>query len=56
MNKINDDNLNNLIGGTDITATLINSITNIVKLFIDIGNGIGSSIRRIKEGNMCPLE
>lgn len=56
MNKVREENLHNIVGGADITSAFINSIANIIKLFVDIGNGIGSSIRRITEGNMCPLK
>lgn len=56
MNEINENSLNNIVGGTDITSTLINAITNIFKFLADIGTGVGSSIRRITEDNMCPLK
>ena len=56
MNNVEVEVLNEIVGGTDVTATLINSIVNIIKSIADIGIGLGSSIRRIAEGNVCPLK
>lgn len=56
MKKI-EDNLDQVIGGgTSISGTVINAFTNVIKLLIDAGKGVGSSIRRVAEGNLCPLQ
>lgn len=54
MKKITD--LDQIMGGTTLSASLLNSFTNIIKVLIDAGRSIGSSIRRIGEGEVCPLK
>ena len=49
-------NLDEVVGGATLSASLLNSFTNIIKTLIDVGRSIGSSIRRIGEGGICPLE
>ena len=58
MKVISDDNLKDLYGGSSnsISGTIINAFTNIIKLLADAGRGLGISLRRIGEGNLCPLE
>ena len=56
MNKIDNEELKNIDGGLSITSTILNSITSIFKVLMDAGREIGSSIRRIHEDKMCPLE
>lgn len=58
MKIISDENLKDLYGGSSnsISGTIINAFTNIIKLLADAGRGLGSSLRRIGEGNLCPLE
>lgn len=56
MKEINND-LEKIVGGTSsISSAVINSFVNVIKLLIDAGKGVGSSVRRIAEGSMCPLE
>ncbi len=56
MRKI-DKNLNQIIGGSNyLSGTVINAFVNVIKLLIDAGKGVGSSIRRIAEDNVCPLK
>ena len=51
------DNLDQIIGGgTSISGTVINAFTNVIKLLIDAGKGVGGSIRRVAEGELCPLQ
>jgi len=53
--KLNEYELYNINGGaTKITATLLNSIARVLSSFIDMGRMVGSAIRRIKNGKMCP--
>ena len=56
MKKV-EKNLDQVIGGTaSISGTVINAFTNVIRLLIDAGKGVGSSIRRIAEGELCPLK
>ncbi len=54
--KLNNNNLSKIVGGTTISGTIINAFTNVIKVLLDAGEGVGSSIRRIVDNNMCPLK
>jgi len=54
MRKLNDKELENIIGGS-ISSSIINAFTNVIKVIQSAGNEFGSALRRIVEGNMCPL-
>ncbi len=49
-------NLDEIVGGTTLSGSIINAFTNILDLIINIGRGLGSSIRRISENKVCPLK
>lgn len=44
-----------IVGGISITGTLINSIVRAVNSFMDLGRSLGTAIRRVIGGNICPL-
>lgn len=54
--KVKKEQLDQIVGGTTISGTLINAFTNIIKVLFDAGRGVGSSIRRMVENDICPLE
>lgn len=54
--RINDKDLEKIIGGSTITGSIINAFTNIIKVLGDAGRGFGSAIRRIGENNLCSLD
>ena len=58
MNRLKDNELENILGGTSttITSSMINAVINVVKLLEEGGYKFGSAIRRISEGSLCPLE
>lgn len=56
MEKIQEEKLEQLYGGTTITGTLVNALTDIIKILYEAGHAVGSSARRLKEGNICPLQ
>lgn len=43
------------ISGGAITGTFINAIIKGVNSFLDLGRSIGTAIRRIGAGSICPL-
>ena len=47
--------LKQIKGGAAISGTLINGVVRGVSQFLDLGRSVGSAIRRIGEGNLCPL-
>lgn len=58
MSKISNEELSNLKGGASstITSAMVNAFTNVIRVLYDAGHSVGSAIRRIAEGNLCPLE
>lgn len=56
MKKLTINNLEEIVGGATISGTLINSFTNIIKVLMEAGHSVGSSIRRISENKVCSLE
>ena len=42
----------NITGGA-ISSTLLNSLARLIGVFFEIGQVVGSSIRRIKNNNKC---
>lgn len=58
MRKLNNNELEKVLGGnsTTISSSVINAIINVVKILEEGGIKVGSAIRRIGEGNLCPLE
>lgn len=57
MKKIEQTELDNIIGGSDtISGTVIRAFIDAIELFVDAGRSFGSAIRRIAEGNVCPLK
>ena len=58
MKKIEEEKLQEINGGTTLTdltltATLLNAIVKVGELVFEIGSSFGSSVRRMKEGNLC---
>ena len=57
MKKFSLETLDKIYGGTNnISGPIMNGLNNIIKLLYDAGHAVGSSLRRIKEHNLCPLE
>lgn len=56
MRKLDKDEMVKIEGGTTISSTLISAVTRAGSILLEIGRSLGSAIRRIYEGNTCPLE
>ena len=56
MKRVDYVELDSIIGGDSISGTVINAFTNIIKVLMDAGRSVGSAIRRVAEGTLCPLE
>ena len=54
--KCSDEKLEEVIGGASVSGTIINAFTNVIKVLIDAGIGVGSAIRRVHDDKLCPLE
>lgn len=55
MKKIEETELFLIEGGINISGTLINSISSIIKTILEVGRSIGSSLRRLQDNKMCKL-
>lgn len=53
LSVINNRELKTIYGGLNITASLIRYATQAFNTIYDIGRGLGSSLRRIKNKNLC---
>lgn len=44
-----------IVGGVSITGTLLSSIYKVGNMIFEVGRSLGSAIRRIAGGMMCPI-
>ena len=57
MKRINDKDLLLIVGGaTTLSGTILNQLNKLVSILVDSGKSLGSSIRRISEDKICPLD
>ena len=57
MTKLTKNKLQNIEGGSNnISGTVINAFTNVIRLLLESGQDFGSSLRRITDNKICPLE
>lgn len=54
MAKLEEKELKDIMGGA-ISGALINSFTGLVKIILEIGRSIGSSLRRLQDHSICEL-
>lgn len=56
MNKIwSEKELMLIVGGFNITGTIINAFTSAGKFIYNLGQSLGSAIRRIGNNNVCQI-
>lgn len=48
------EELYNLVGGA-VNASFLNAIARGLSIIIDLGRSVGTAIRRIGNGSICPL-
>ena len=57
MKKINDKDLLLIVGGAStLSGTILNQLNKLISILVDSGKNLGSSIRRISEDKICPLD
>ena len=57
LKEIDDIELETIVGGgTSISSSVINALTNIIKFFYDVGSGVGSALRRMHDKDLCPTK
>ena len=55
MRELSKNELLEINGGTGITAAFLNAFARTISTVVDVGRSFGSSIRRLVNGNVCPL-
>ena len=53
MKKLSKEEMLKVNAGSTVSGSLINSVWNGVKVFIDVGRYAGSAIRRLIDRNLC---
>lgn len=57
MIPLKENTSRNVVGGSNyVSGTVINALVNVIKLLMDAGQTVGSSIRRVADHNVCPLK
>lgn len=54
--ELKKEDLLEIEGGIDLSSALLNAFAKIFNLILDIGRNLGTSFRRISNGELCPLE
>lgn len=55
MNKMNQNELLLMVGGFNITGTIVNAFLSAGKFVYSLGQSLGSAIRRIGSNNVCQI-
>ena len=56
MKDLSVRELKNIKGGFSLTSTAIKYVGDLIEIIILAGRKLGSSLRRIGSGDICPLE
>lgn len=56
MRVLNQQKLTEIRGGFSLSASMLNSINNLVELLMEAGKKLGSAVRRMSSNQICPLE
>ncbi len=56
MRVLNQQKLAEIRGGFSLSASMLNSINNLVELLMEAGKKLGSAVRRMSSNQICPLE
>lgn len=56
LNKLTDEEMLSIIGGINISGTLIKSFTSAIEIVLDIGRSLGTAIRRLGKKGICSLK
>ena len=55
VNELNDEELDNIIGGINLSGTFIKAVSSGINTIMDVGRSFGTSIRRIVGKRLCTL-
>ncbi len=55
MQVLEEKELLQIVGGINITASLLSAIVRGVNTIYEIGKSVGSALRRVQAGKICPV-
>ena len=55
MSLLKDEELKYIIGGLNVTGSLIASFTRAITTALDVGRSLGTAIIRIRMKKLCPI-
>lgn len=55
MEKLSNNELMLIVGGFNITGTIVNAFLNTGKFIYSLGQSLGSAIRRIGSNDLCKI-
>lgn len=55
MLELGNNELINIEGGASFSATLLNAASRAISTFMELGRNLGSAIRRVVSGSVCPF-
>lgn len=53
--KLTNKELKNINGGAAVSGSVISGVVRGVNTFLDLGRTLGSSLRRLGNGSICPI-
>lgn len=53
--EIKKEELMKINGGESISGSLINAFTSGIKAILEVGRSLGTSLRRMFDGNLCKI-
>ena len=53
--KLEENETKKIVGGTSITGSIVNYLTNLVKAFYSFGQAVGGGARRIVTKKTCTI-
>lgn len=51
----NENNLVSIVGGVNVSGSIINAFATGIKTVMDVGRSLGTAIRRITLGKLCRI-
>ncbi len=55
MRELKNNELYMIKGGGSISASFLNGIARSISTIVDLGRSLGSAIRRLINGTLCPI-
>lgn len=56
MRELNNKEMMEIVGGANwLTAAFVNAAARTIETVLDVGRSLGSAIRRIVNGKVCPV-